>query len=74
MNLLWYGFVLLYVLGSTIYFGLSACTPRCRDCRTSALMRSRQIAGSSPPVFEIVYRCPRCREILWKRFVSTVSE
>lgn len=74
MNRLWYGFVLLYVLGSMIYFGLSARTPRCRDCRTSALMLSRQIVGTSPPVFEIVYRCPRCRETLWKRFVSPVSD
>jgi hypothetical protein len=74
VELLWYGFVVAYLLGSVIYFGLGDRAPRYRDCRTSALMLSRQIAGSSPPVFEIVYRCPCCREILWKRFVSTVSE
>ena len=62
VELLWYGFVVAYVLGATIYSGLGARTPRCRDCRTSALMLSRQIAGSSLPVFEIVYSCPRCRE------------
>jgi hypothetical protein len=74
VGLLWYAFVVAYILGSAIYFGLGYRTPRCRDCRTSALMLSRQIAGSSPPVFEIVYRCPCCREILWKRFVSSVSD
>lgn len=74
MELLWYSFVVAYLLGSAIYFGLSDRLPRCHHCRTSALMLSRQIADSSLPVFEIVYRCPRCREILWKRFVSTVSE
>ncbi|MGH8065416.1 MAG: hypothetical protein ACRERE_09285 [Candidatus Entotheonellia bacterium] len=74
MELLWYGFVVVYALGAAIYFGLSGRTPSCRDCRTSALMLSRQIAGSSPPVFEIVYCCPRCREILWKRFVSPASD
>ena len=74
MEQLWYGVVMAYILGSAIYFGLVDRTPRCRDCRTSALMLSRQIVGSSPPVFEIVYRCPRCRVILWKRFVSTISE
>jgi hypothetical protein len=57
-----------------IYFGLGHRTPRCRACRMPALILSRQIAGSMPPVFEVIYRCPRCRDILWKRFVSTVSD
>ena len=74
MELLWYGCVVAYILGSAIYLGLGGRALRCRDCRTSALVLSRQVAGTSPPVFEIVYRCPRCRAILWKRFVSTVSE
>jgi uncharacterized protein with PIN domain len=74
VELVWYGFVAAYVLGAVLYFGLGYRTPRCRDCRISATILSRQIADSTPPVFEIVYRCPRCREILWKRFVSTVSD
>jgi hypothetical protein len=74
VELLWYGFVMAYVLGAVIYLGLGYRTPRCRDCRTSTMILSRQITDSSPPVFEIIYRCPRCREILWKRFVSTVSD
>ena len=74
MELLWYGVVLAYIVGAAIYFGLGDLTPRCRDCRVSALTLSRQIDGSSPPIFEIVYRCPHCREILWRRFVSTVSD
>jgi len=74
VELLWYGVVLAYILAAAIYCGLGDLAPRCRGCGVSALTLSRQIAGSSPPVFEIVCRCPRCREILWRRFVSTVSE
>jgi hypothetical protein len=74
VELLWYGFVVAYVLGTVVYFGLGYRTPRCRDCQTSTIPLSRQIAGSSPPVFEVIHRCPCCREILWKRFVSTVSD
>jgi hypothetical protein len=74
VELLWYGVVVAYILGSALYFGLGKHTPRCRDCRTSTLMLSRQIAGTSPPVFEVVYRCPICHEILWRRFVSTSSD
>jgi len=74
VELLWCGVVVAYILGSAIYFGLGYRTPRCRDCRTFALMLSRQIPASSPPVFEVVYRCPSCHEILWKRFVSTMSD
>ena len=74
MELLWYGVVLAYILGAAISFGLGDLTPRCRGCGVPALTLSRQIADSSPPVFEVVSRCPRCRDILWRRFVSTVSE
>ena len=74
VEFVWYGFVAAFVLGAVIYFGLGYHTPRCRACRMPALTLSRQIAGSTPPVFEVIYRCPRCRDILWKRFVSTVSD
>jgi hypothetical protein len=74
VELLWYGMVVGFILGSAIYFGIGNRTPRCHDCRTFALMRSRQIPDSSPPVFEVVYCCPSCREILWKRFVSTIGD
>jgi uncharacterized protein with PIN domain len=74
VELVWYGFVAAYVLAAVIYFGLGHRTPRCRACRMPALILARQIAGTMPPVFEVIYRCPRCREILWKRFVNTVSD
>ena len=73
MELFWGGVVVAYILGSAIYFGLGNRTLRCHDCRTFSLMLSRQIPDSSPPVFEVVYLCPSCRDILWKRFVSTIS-
>jgi hypothetical protein len=74
VELLWYGFMLVYVLGAAIYLGLCYRAPCCRDCRTSALMLSRQLPGTFPPVFEVVYRCPTCDEILLKHFVSTVND
>jgi len=74
VELLWYGMVVTFILGSAVYFGLGDRTPRCHDCRELALMVSRQIPESSPPVFEIVYRCPGCREILWRRFVSLIGD
>jgi hypothetical protein len=74
VEFLLYGMMVTFILGSAIYFGLSDRAPRCRDCRKLALMLSRQIPESSPPVFEIVYRCPSCREILWRRFVSLISD
>ena len=74
MELLWYGVVVAFILGSAVYVGLNCRTPRCHDCRTFALMLSRQVPESSPPVFEVVYRCPTCREVLQKRFVSTISD
>jgi uncharacterized protein with PIN domain len=74
VKLLWYGLVTAYVLGAALYVGLSCRMPRCSDCRTSAVILSRQIADSSPPVFEVEYRCPGCRTLLWKRFVSAISD
>jgi uncharacterized protein with PIN domain len=74
VDLLWYGVIGVLILGSAIYSGLGYRTPRCRDCRTFTLRLSRQIPESSPPVFEVVYRCPSCREVLWKHFVSIISD
>jgi hypothetical protein len=74
VELLWYGVVVAYVLAAVVYFGLGDRAPRCHDCRTATLILWRQIAGSSPPIFEVDYRCPRCGETLWKRFVSTATD
>jgi uncharacterized protein with PIN domain len=74
LELLWYGLVVAFILGSAVYVELGYRTPRCHDCRTFAQILSRQIPESSPPVFEVVYCCPTCREILWKRLVSTISD
>jgi hypothetical protein len=74
VELLWYGITIASILGSAIYFGLGSGTPRCHNCQTFALMLSRQIAGTSPPIFEVLYRCPSCHKILWKRLVSTIGD
>ncbi len=74
MELLWYSFVAVYALGTALYYALRFRAPRCRDCQTPALMLSRQVAGTFPPVFEVVYRCPTCGETLWKHFINTVSD
>jgi uncharacterized protein with PIN domain len=74
VELLGYGFGAVYALEAALDFGLGYRAPRCRDCQTSVLMLSRQVADNFPPVFEVVYRCPTCGETLWKRFVSTVND
>jgi hypothetical protein len=71
---LWYGVVVTFLLGSVLYFGLSSRKLQCPDCRTLGLMQWREIPESSPPVFEVVYYCPSCREVLWKHFVSVHSD
>jgi hypothetical protein len=74
VELLWYGVVVAFILGSAVYVGLGYRTPRCHDCRTFALMLARQIPDSLPTVFEVLYCCPTCRETLLKRFVSTMRD
>jgi len=71
---LWYGFILAYVLGMVIWFALSVRTPQCHDCRVPAVAVAYQIGDTSPPVFQLVYHCPRCRVIVWKRFVNTICD
>jgi hypothetical protein len=74
MELLWYSFVVVYVLGVLILFGWSARTPWCPYCRVQAIALAHQIGDTSPPIFEMIYRCPRCRAIIWKRFVNALSD
>jgi hypothetical protein len=74
VELLWHVVLVAFILGAVASVGLGSGTPRCRGCRTFALVLSRQIPDSSPPVFEVIYCCPSCHEILWKRFVSTISD
>jgi hypothetical protein len=74
VELLWYGFVVIYVLGMIIFVGLSMRTPWCPYCRVQALALARQIGDTSPPMFEVIYRCPRCRAIVWKRLVNALSD
>ena len=74
MELLWYSMIAAYILGAVLYFTLGYRTLQCPECHVSAQELSRQLRGSSPPVLEVVYRCPHCYEILWRRFVSTVSD
>ncbi len=74
MEGLWYGFVLAYVLGTAAWFGLAMRIPRCQYCRVPAIALAHQLAGTSPPIFEVVFRCPRCRQLLCKRFVNVLCD
>jgi hypothetical protein len=74
LELLWYGVVVAFILGSAAYVCLNDRPPYCHDCRTLTLRLSRQIPESAPPVFEVIYRCPTCQEILGKHFVSTSGD
>jgi hypothetical protein len=75
MAVLWYGFVLAIALGMAVWFGLAMHRiPRCQYCRVPAIALTYQLAGTSPPIFELVYRCPRCRQLLSKRFVNALCD
>jgi uncharacterized protein with PIN domain len=74
VELLWYSVVVIYVLGMLIFFGLSARTPWCPYCRVPTLALAHQIGDTSPPIFEVIYRCPRCRTIVWKRLINALSD
>jgi hypothetical protein len=72
--LLWYILVVVYGVGIPIFFGLSTRTPWCPYCRVQATALAYQIGDISAPIFEVIYRCPRCRAIVWKRFVNALSD
>jgi hypothetical protein len=71
---LWYGVIFAYALGMVVWYVFSVWTPQCRDCRIPAIALAYQIGDTSPPIFQLVYRCPRCRTTVWKRYVNTISD
>jgi hypothetical protein len=71
---LWYGFIVAYALGMVVWYACSVRTPRCHGCRVPAIALAYQIGDTSPPIFQLVYRCPRCRAIVCKRFVNTICD
>ena len=74
MEWLWLGFVLAYVLVMVVWFAFAVRTLQCYNCGTKATALAYQIGDTSPPIFQLVYRCPRCRAIVWKRYVNTISD
>lgn len=74
MEWLWYSLVLVYVLGAVLWFAFSVQTPRCHDCRVPAIALAHQIGETSAPIFQVVYRCPRCHTIVWQRLVPVVYD
>ena len=51
-------------------FALSLRTPRCRWCQIPATVLAYEIPETFPPVFQFVYVCPACEEVIWKRLVN----
>jgi hypothetical protein len=74
MEWLWFGFIVAYTLRMVVWYGFSVRTPRCHDCRVPAIALAYQIGDTSPPIFQLLYRCLRCRVIVWKRFVNTICD
>lgn len=73
MEALWYGFILAHALGLAAWFGLAMRIPRCQYGRVPAIL-AHQLAGTSPPIFEVVYRCPCCRQLFCRRFVNALCD
>jgi uncharacterized protein with PIN domain len=71
---LWYGVILTYVLGIVVRLWYAMRTPRCHSCRIRAIALTYQIGETLPPIFQVVYRCPRCRVIIWKHFVNVLTD
>ena len=74
MEWLWYGFIVAYALGMVVWYVCSVRTPQCHGCRVPAIALAYQIGDTSPPIFQLVYRCPRYRAIVWKRFVHNICD
>ncbi len=74
MPLFW-GAVLLIILGGSLllgHFHLTHHPPRCHTCRTPAEPMASHHAEGRIPVVEVAYWCPRCAQVISRRFVSPV--
>jgi len=70
---LWFGLILAYALVLVVWCAFAVRTLRCHPCGTKATALAYQIGVTAPPIFQLVYRCPRCRASLWKRYVHPIS-
>lgn len=66
------GYILLASsIGALIFScALSLRTPRCRWCQIPATVLADEIPETFPPVFQFVYVCPACEEVICKRLVN----
>ena len=54
-------------LGAVLAVAVVNPRPRCKVCKTRTEAEEAEADGSVPPVVMITYRCPRCREIAFRR-------
>jgi hypothetical protein len=67
------GALLLIVLGcSLLLVCLARRPPRCPACRTATEPLSTHHVEARIPVVELAYWCPRCAQVISRRFVTPV--
>ena len=44
--------------------------PRCRDCKAATEVEEAEVVGHGPPVIAVTYRCPRCRRVVFRRYLG----
>ena len=44
--------------------------PRCRDCKAATDVEEAEVVGHGPPVVAVTYRCPRCRRVVFRRYLG----
>ena len=45
--------------------------PRCRDCKAATEVEETEVLWDGPPVIAVTYRCPRCRRVVFRRYLGT---
>ena len=45
--------------------------PCCRDCKAATEVEETEVLGHRPPVIAVTYRCPRCRHVVFRRYLGT---
>ncbi len=74
METLLLGLALVPLLVALFFFRLSVCAPRCDECGIVTHVSAHEIPETSPPVFELVYSCPRCRKTMGRRYVNPLAD
>ncbi|MGH7398082.1 MAG: hypothetical protein ACRELW_11145 [Candidatus Rokuibacteriota bacterium] len=64
---LWAALSLLILAGAALGLEAAWRAPRCEACGVASEEAPAAVIHTIPAVFEIVYRCPRCRQVVSRR-------